>query len=160
LISNKVTSRSYSYFLKVSYFYFLRNWFFQLCQKLQSLVKKTQGILGVNIEIRISPSHSHYDGFNLHTIYKNITYQFLFFTSIHCSTIHIVIGCTEHSGTQVCYTFDNFSLIYYFNQVATMLNWITFVCIVLHEIKMIFSHDKLLDETIIIFPIILITTMY
>jgi hypothetical protein len=30
LISNKVTSRSYSYFLKFSYFYFLRNWFFQL----------------------------------------------------------------------------------------------------------------------------------
>jgi hypothetical protein len=48
LISNKVTSRSYSYFLKFSYFDFLRNWFFQLCQKLQSLVKKTQGILGVN----------------------------------------------------------------------------------------------------------------
>jgi hypothetical protein len=47
LISNKVTSRSYGYFLKVSYFYFLRNWFFQLRQKLQSLVKKTQGILGV-----------------------------------------------------------------------------------------------------------------
>jgi hypothetical protein len=48
LIYNKVTSRSYGHFLKFSYFNFLRNWFFQLCQKLQSLVKKTQGILGVN----------------------------------------------------------------------------------------------------------------
>jgi hypothetical protein len=48
LIYNKLTSRSYGYFLKFSYFYFLRNWFFQLCQKLQSLVKKTQGILEVN----------------------------------------------------------------------------------------------------------------
>jgi hypothetical protein len=47
LIYNKVTSRSYGYFLKFSYFYFLRNWFFQLCQKLQSLVKEAQGILGV-----------------------------------------------------------------------------------------------------------------
>jgi hypothetical protein len=43
LIYNRVTSRSYGHFLKFSYFYFLRNWFFQLCQKLQSLVKKTQG---------------------------------------------------------------------------------------------------------------------
>jgi hypothetical protein len=47
-ISNKVTSRSYGYFLKFSYFYFLRNFFFQQCQKLHSLVKKSQGILGVN----------------------------------------------------------------------------------------------------------------
>jgi hypothetical protein len=47
LMSNKITSRSYSYFLKVSYSSFLRNWFFQLCQKLQSLVKKPQGILEV-----------------------------------------------------------------------------------------------------------------
>jgi hypothetical protein len=40
LVYNKVTSRSYGYFLKFSYFNFLKNWFFQLCQKLQSLVKK------------------------------------------------------------------------------------------------------------------------
>jgi hypothetical protein len=45
LMSNKVT---YDYFLKFSYFIFLRNRFFQLCKKLQSLIKKTQGILGVN----------------------------------------------------------------------------------------------------------------
>jgi hypothetical protein len=44
-----VTSRSYSHFLKFSYFYFLKSWFFQLCQKLQSLFKKTQGILGVKL---------------------------------------------------------------------------------------------------------------
>jgi hypothetical protein len=50
VISNKVTSRSYSYFLKISYFYFLKTLFFQLCQKLQSLVKLTQGILGVKLE--------------------------------------------------------------------------------------------------------------
>ena len=31
LVSNKVTSRSYNYFPQFSYFYFLRNWFFQLC---------------------------------------------------------------------------------------------------------------------------------
>jgi hypothetical protein len=49
LIHNKVTLRSYSYFLKFSYFIFLRNWFFQLCQELQSLVKNPQGILGVNM---------------------------------------------------------------------------------------------------------------
>jgi hypothetical protein len=48
LIYNKVTSRSYSYFQKIAYFNFLKNWLFQLCQKLQSLVEKTQGILGVN----------------------------------------------------------------------------------------------------------------
>jgi hypothetical protein len=48
LIFNKVTSRSYGYFLKFAYFYFLRNWFFQLRQKLRSLVKKSQEILGVN----------------------------------------------------------------------------------------------------------------
>jgi hypothetical protein len=48
LIYNKVTSQSYGYFLKFSYFNFLKNWFFQPCQKLQSFVKKTQGILGIN----------------------------------------------------------------------------------------------------------------
>jgi hypothetical protein len=48
LISNKITSRSYNYFLKVSYFYFLRNWFFQLGQK-------TQGILRVkHVRIRLA----------------------------------------------------------------------------------------------------------
>jgi hypothetical protein len=46
--TNKVTLRSYGHFLKFSYFYFLRNWFSQLCQKLQSLVQKTQGISGIN----------------------------------------------------------------------------------------------------------------
>jgi hypothetical protein len=47
LIYNKVTSRSYGYFFKFLYFNFLRNWLFQLIEKLQNLVKKTQGILGV-----------------------------------------------------------------------------------------------------------------
>ena len=48
LIYNKVTSRSYGYFLKFLYFYFLRKWFFQLCQKLQSLVRKiSQGTIGI-----------------------------------------------------------------------------------------------------------------
>jgi hypothetical protein len=47
-MSNKVTSRSYNYFFKFSYFILLRNRFFQQCQKLQSLLKTTQGILGVN----------------------------------------------------------------------------------------------------------------
>jgi hypothetical protein len=51
LIYNKVTSRSYNYFLKFSYFYFLRNWFSQVCQKLQSLVQKPQGILGVKCKL-------------------------------------------------------------------------------------------------------------
>jgi hypothetical protein len=49
LIYNKVTSNSCNYFLKFLHIYNLRIWFFQLCQKLQSLVKNTQGILGVNI---------------------------------------------------------------------------------------------------------------
>jgi hypothetical protein len=48
LIYNKVTLRSYSLFLKFSYLNFLRKSFFQLYKKLQSLVKKAQGILGVN----------------------------------------------------------------------------------------------------------------
>jgi hypothetical protein len=34
--------------VKFSYFGFWRKWFLHLCQKLHSLVKKTQGILGVN----------------------------------------------------------------------------------------------------------------
>jgi hypothetical protein len=50
LIYSKVTSRSYGYFFKFSYLNFLRNRFIQLCQKLQSLEKKTQGILGVKGE--------------------------------------------------------------------------------------------------------------
>jgi hypothetical protein len=40
LIYSKVTSRSYNYFLKFSYLNFLRNWFFQLCQKLQRFGQK------------------------------------------------------------------------------------------------------------------------
>jgi hypothetical protein len=48
LMFNKVTSRSYSYFLKFSYFFWYRNEFLQVGQKLQKLVKKTEGILGVN----------------------------------------------------------------------------------------------------------------
>jgi hypothetical protein len=57
LVSNKVTSRSYGHFHQFSCFYFLRNWFFQLCQKLQSLIKKTQGILGVkqSYETKLTP---------------------------------------------------------------------------------------------------------
>jgi hypothetical protein len=51
LIYNKLTSRSYGYFLKFSYFIFVRNWWFQLRQKLQSLVKKTQGILGITGQV-------------------------------------------------------------------------------------------------------------
>jgi hypothetical protein len=47
LISIKVTSRFYSYFLKFLYFSFLRNVFFQLL-KTTKFGKKTQGILGVN----------------------------------------------------------------------------------------------------------------
>jgi hypothetical protein len=57
LIYNNVTSRSYGYFLKYSYFDFLRNWFFQLCQKLQSLVKKTQRILGVKSDYNSDLQH-------------------------------------------------------------------------------------------------------
>jgi hypothetical protein len=47
LMFNKVTSRSYSYFLKFSYFFWWRNGLHQVGQKLQKLVKKTDGILGV-----------------------------------------------------------------------------------------------------------------
>jgi hypothetical protein len=36
------------YFLKFSYFYFLRNWFFQLCLKTTKFGKKPPWILGVN----------------------------------------------------------------------------------------------------------------
>jgi hypothetical protein len=44
---NKVTSRYYSHFLKFSYFFWQKNGFLQVGQKLQKLVKKTEGILGV-----------------------------------------------------------------------------------------------------------------
>jgi hypothetical protein len=49
LMFNKVILRSYSYFLKFSYFFWLRSGFFQIGQNLQKLVKKTKGILGVNM---------------------------------------------------------------------------------------------------------------
>jgi hypothetical protein len=52
LSSKKVTWRSYGYFLKFAYFYFLRNLFFQLCQKLQSLIQKIQRILGIKSGIK------------------------------------------------------------------------------------------------------------
>jgi hypothetical protein len=44
---NKVTTRSYGFFFKFSYFFCCGNGFLQQCLKLQKLVKKTQGILGV-----------------------------------------------------------------------------------------------------------------
>jgi hypothetical protein len=47
LMYTKVTQRSYSYFVKFSYLGFWKKLFLQLCQKLHSLVKNTQGILGV-----------------------------------------------------------------------------------------------------------------
>jgi hypothetical protein len=40
LIYNKVTSRSYSYFLKFSYFYFLRNLFIPTMSKAAKFGKK------------------------------------------------------------------------------------------------------------------------
>jgi hypothetical protein len=48
LMFNKVTSGSYGYFFKFSYFFWYRNGILQVGQKLQKLVKKTEGILGVN----------------------------------------------------------------------------------------------------------------
>jgi hypothetical protein len=54
LVNNKITSISYGYFLKVSYFFWQRNEFLQLGQRLHKLVKKTEGILGVKtLEISI-----------------------------------------------------------------------------------------------------------
>jgi hypothetical protein len=47
---NKVTLRSYCYFLKFLYFFGYRNGFLQVGQKLQKLVKKTEGILGVKLK--------------------------------------------------------------------------------------------------------------
>jgi hypothetical protein len=49
LIFNKVTSRSYGHFLKFSYLFWQKNGFLQVGQKLQKLVKKTEGILGVKL---------------------------------------------------------------------------------------------------------------
>jgi hypothetical protein len=51
---NNVTSRSYGYFLKFSYFFWYINRFFQIGQKLQKLVKKIDGILGVKNTIAIT----------------------------------------------------------------------------------------------------------
>jgi hypothetical protein len=52
LMSNKVTWRSCSYFLKILNFFWWRNGFLQLGLKLQKFVKKTEGILGVNPTFR------------------------------------------------------------------------------------------------------------
>jgi hypothetical protein len=52
LMSNKVIQRFYGNFLKNSYFGSWKKWFLQLCQKLQSLVKKSQGILEVELELQ------------------------------------------------------------------------------------------------------------
>jgi hypothetical protein len=49
LMFNKVTSRSYIYFLKFSYFFWSRNGFLQVGQKVQKLVRKIEGILGVKL---------------------------------------------------------------------------------------------------------------
>jgi hypothetical protein len=46
---NKVTSGSYGYFFKFSYFFWYRNGILQVGQKLQKLVKETEGILGVKV---------------------------------------------------------------------------------------------------------------
>jgi hypothetical protein len=50
LMFNKVTSRCYGYFLKFSYFFLVEKWILLVGQKLQKLVKKTEGILGVKTE--------------------------------------------------------------------------------------------------------------
>jgi hypothetical protein len=47
LISNKVTLRSYNYFLKFSYFYFFEKLVFLTMSKSAKFGKKTQGILGI-----------------------------------------------------------------------------------------------------------------
>jgi hypothetical protein len=49
LMFNKVTSGSYGYFFKFSYFFWYRNGILQVGQKLQKLVKETEGILGVKV---------------------------------------------------------------------------------------------------------------
>jgi hypothetical protein len=81
LISNKITSKSYGYFLKFIDFNFLRNWFFQLCQKLQSLVKKIQGILGVKVillDINLKKYSPSFHGIKKIITIKNQSFFFSF----------------------------------------------------------------------------------
>jgi hypothetical protein len=69
---NKVTSRSYGYFPKFSYFFWYRNGFLQVGQKLQKLVKKIEGILGVKLS------------FSKYSELKKIHYMVIrFFCKIH-----------------------------------------------------------------------------
>jgi hypothetical protein len=49
LMFNKVTSRSYGFFIKVLILFLVEKWIPPSSQKLQKLVKKTEGILGVNL---------------------------------------------------------------------------------------------------------------
>jgi hypothetical protein len=45
---NKVTSRSYGYFLKFSYFFLVEKWILPNRSEIAEIGKKTEGILGVN----------------------------------------------------------------------------------------------------------------
>jgi hypothetical protein len=46
---NKVTSRSYGYVLKFSYFFLVKKWISPTRSETVDLVKKLEGILGVNM---------------------------------------------------------------------------------------------------------------
>jgi hypothetical protein len=63
LMLNKVTLRFYSCSLKFSYFFWKRNGFLQVGQKLQKLIRKTEGILGVKVisdQVDLGPTWSTY----------------------------------------------------------------------------------------------------
>jgi hypothetical protein len=60
-MSNKVTSRSYSYFPHFLPLIFWEKRFFQSSTKLPSFVQKPQRILGVNIEIVVAISQVFLD---------------------------------------------------------------------------------------------------
>jgi hypothetical protein len=71
-MSNKVTLRSYGYFLKILNFFGWRNGFLQVGLKLQKLVKKTEGILGVKGSPTLGNPNSTFKPSNLKHPQRNI----------------------------------------------------------------------------------------
>jgi hypothetical protein len=59
-MSNKVTLRSYGYFLHFLHSIFGEKWFLQLCPKLPGIVQKSQGILGIKQALKVYSGQIQY----------------------------------------------------------------------------------------------------
>jgi hypothetical protein len=85
LMFNKVTLGSYGYFFKFSYFFWYRNGILQVGQKLQKLVKKTEGILGVKLSVLLRSPLFHVEP---HCLNSNVLWA-----------CHTIVSC-EHTMPQ------------------------------------------------------------